>query len=148
MFPDSLTAKQLTCEAKKCAYKCCFGLAPYYKNLLFINVVDVDLFTLLFNETNKCTWKKQMDIHVGYWNVKSGQEDTKYFTSAFMGHSRSDDILSSFLKSVHKVDLSKLLHESMDEPNVNWKSYERLQDEMKKNLVGTLYVLVAVGYIL
>ncbi|GBN67048.1 hypothetical protein AVEN_121716-1 [Araneus ventricosus] len=50
----------------------------------------------------------------------------------FIGHAKADDILSAFYQCVEKLKLSKILQISMDGPNVNWKFFENLQADLKK----------------
>ncbi|GBN01837.1 hypothetical protein AVEN_156756-1 [Araneus ventricosus] len=131
MFKDSLIAKQFSCGATKTAYVCCFGLAPYFKANLIKCLDNVEQYAVLFDETlNKATQLKQMDILVRFWH--NDQVATRYLASAFIGHAKADDILSAFYKCVEKLKLSKILQISMDGPNVNWKFFENLQTDLKK----------------
>lgn len=68
MFPDSEIAKQFSCGERICAYLCCFGIAPHFKDMLFQQIKKEDCFVLLFDESlNHKTKNKQMDIHVRLW---------------------------------------------------------------------------------
>lgn len=133
MFPDSSIANQFACGATKCAYICCFGLAPYFKNCLFKCLNETEHYTVLFDETlNKSTQSKQMDIQVRFWHTEECKIKTCYLTSAFIGHARADDLLAAFYESVDRLKLSKILQLSMDGPSVNWKFFDCLQADLKK----------------
>ncbi|GBO33362.1 hypothetical protein AVEN_226165-1 [Araneus ventricosus] len=71
-----------------------------------------------------------MDILVRFWH--NDQVATRYLTLVFIGHAKADDILSAFYQCVEKLKLSKILQISMDGPNVNWKFFENLQADLKK----------------
>ncbi|GBN82849.1 hypothetical protein AVEN_222884-1 [Araneus ventricosus] len=71
-----------------------------------------------------------MDILVRFWH--NDQVATRYLTLVFTGHAKADDILSAFYQCVEKLKLSKILQISMDGPNVNWKFFENLQADLKK----------------
>ncbi|GBL72175.1 hypothetical protein AVEN_115162-1 [Araneus ventricosus] len=131
MFKDNLIAKQFSCGATKTEYVCCFRLAPYFKATLIKCLHNVEQYTVLFDETlNKASQLKQMDILVRFFY--NDQIVTRYLTSAFIGHAKADDILSAFYECVEKLKLSKILQISMDGPNVNWKFFENLQADLKK----------------
>lgn len=133
MFSDSSIASNFSCGEKKCAYICHFGLGPHFQTLLVDNCKNAEFFTLLFDETlNQTNQKKQLDIHVRYWHQEECRVRTQYLTSAFIGHSTSEDILSALYECVVKLDLSKLLQISMDGPYVNWKFYNSLQEDLSK----------------
>ena len=68
MFPDSDIARRFSCSERKCAYMACFGLGPYFKDLLMKDVRDQSAFVLLFDESmNQKTKNKQMEIHIRLW---------------------------------------------------------------------------------
>jgi len=129
MFPDSNIAKSFTCGESKCAYLCCFGLAPHFRSLLCDRVTNADGYVLLFDEShNKATQTKQMDFHVRIWEADKVQ--TRYFNSAFLGHSTANDMLSKFKSGLTGLRLSNMIQLSMDGPTVNWKLYSILCDEI------------------
>lgn len=133
MFPDSTIAKQFALGERKCSYLISFGLAPHIKSMLLKSLGDADFFTILFDETlNKSNQRKQMDIHLRFWDSSENQVKTKYFDSAFMGHSTAEDLLKEFYTIVKSLNLSKLLQISMDGPSVNWSFYNALQKDLEK----------------
>lgn len=127
MFTDSNIAKQFTLSPAKCAYLCCFGIAPHFKDLL-IKLVDKGRFTLLFDETlNKSTQSKQMDVFVRFWHPSLNQVCTRYINSIFMGHSTAKDLLDGIKTALADFNMGNIEQLSMDGPAVNWKVYENLQ---------------------
>lgn len=133
MFPDSEVAKKFSCGERKAAYLCQFGISQHFKMLLFKCFDEVDSYTLLFDETlNQSNQKKQLDVHIRFWHTQERKVQTRYLTSAFIGHSTAEDILTAFNDATQNLDLSKLLQISMDGPAVNWKFYDLLQVELNK----------------
>ena len=67
MFPDSQIAQSFLCEATKCAYLACFGIYPYFHELLIEKIRAVKYYTLSFDESlNQINQKKQMDMIVRF----------------------------------------------------------------------------------
>lgn len=81
MFPDSAICKNMSCGETKSMYVSCFGIAPYYQNLVE-NKAKTSLYVLLFDESpNKEMQKKQLDILLRFWNDNKIQN--RYYTSYF-----------------------------------------------------------------
>ena len=79
MFPDSQIAQSFSCEATKCAYLVCFGIYPYFHELLTEKICSVKRYTLLFDESlNQINHKKKMDMIVRFRTAKAikQQKDT------------------------------------------------------------------------
>ena len=51
MFPDSDIASNFTCGERKCAYLCCFGLAPHLKSMVSEAIRQENYYVLLFDES-------------------------------------------------------------------------------------------------
>ena len=64
MFPDSQVAKTFACLKRKCKYLACYGIAPYFKEVLtksptelehvsvdesYNNIVKEDRWTCIYN---------------------------------------------------------------------------------------------------
>lgn len=131
MFTDSDIAKQFTLSPAKCAYLCCFGIAPHFKDLL-VKLVDKSHFTLLFDETlNKSTQSKQMDLLARFWHPSLNQVCTRYITSVFLGHSTANDLHDGIKTALDNFNMGNIVQLSMDGPAVNWKVYENLQKDIK-----------------
>ena len=77
-----------------------FGLAPYLHQLVFRDVSDAEAFVLFFDESlNKYAQQQQMDLAVRFWDSVKNE----YFTSAFLGHSTSDDMLKALISSLKEL---------------------------------------------
>jgi hypothetical protein len=74
-----------------------------------------------------------MDVHIRFWDSKKNEIGTRYFNSEFLGHSTADDLLDKLMNSAKDIspDLTKILQVSMDGPNVNWKLYDLLCEELR-----------------
>ena len=65
MFPDSQIAHSFSCGGTKCGYLACFGIYPYFHELLIEKIRAVKYYTLSFDESlNQINQKKQMDMIV------------------------------------------------------------------------------------
>ncbi|XP_077484032.1 uncharacterized protein LOC144094048 [Amblyomma americanum] len=134
MFPDSEIAKAFSCGEKKCAYVLYHGLRLYFLSCLQHEIEQCGSYVVLFDESlNDYLQRKQMDIHVRYWDAVSERVTTRYYTSVFMGHSRAEDIQEKLLNALDCLPLSKIVHLSMDGPNVNLKCFKNLQSHLQNN---------------
>lgn len=130
MFPDSDVAKKFTCGATKCSYLVCFGLAPFFIEVLTDAVRAADCFSVSFDESmNRVTQKEQMDLHVRFWD--KDKVVTRYLGSQFLGHTRAVDLLAAFREGIGGLNSKNLLQISMDGPNVNWRFYEDFSSERR-----------------
>ena len=104
MFHDSNVAQSFTCGERKCAYLCCFGLAPHFKQLLSDKIKNEDGFVLLFDESlnHKCK-TKQMDIHVRLWD--GDHMTTRYYGSQFMCHAKATDMVCHFKEATAQLNI-------------------------------------------
>ena len=67
MFPDSQIAQSFLCGATKFTYLMCFGIYPYFHELLMEKIRAVKYYTLSFGESlNQINQKKQMDMIVRF----------------------------------------------------------------------------------
>ena len=119
MFPDSAIAKRFTCAATKCAYLVCFGLAPYFKDILIDTVRKADRYTISIDEClNKVSQSGQMDLVVRFWNSEAGQVNVRYLGSQFHGHASAVDLLAKVKEGLKHLNSNRM---SIDGPSVNWK---------------------------
>ena len=86
---------------------------------------------LLFDESlNHELQKKQMDFH-----------ETRYYNSEFLVHASAENMLEKFHSCKENLSFGNLIQLSMDGPNVNWKFYKMVEDELKNdyscNLLNT-----------
>ncbi len=99
MFPDSDIAKTFTCGKDKTGYIMRFWLAPYFKQQLVDSINKAGLFVLMFDEfLNQSTKKKQLDVHVRFWEDDCVQ--SRYLGSQFLGHGTAEDLLHHIKVSV------------------------------------------------
>ena len=75
----------------KVAYLACFGIYPYFHELLIEKICAVKYYTLSFDES-----LNQKDMIVRFRDSKSNKVTEKYFNSEFMGHSTTADMLTHF----------------------------------------------------
>lgn len=142
MFRDSEIAKQFQCGATKTAYMTCFGLAPYFYDVLTDEIRRADCYVISFDESlNKVTQEEQMDIVVRYW--KNNSVSTRYYGSQFLGHTKACDLVDNFKDGLKTLDPRKLFQISMDGPSTNWKFYEDLMEDRKCD--SELPILVDLG---
>ena len=131
MFPDSQIAERFQCGKTKCSYLINHGIAPHVKQLLLDAVKRSQLYVVMFDESlNKITQEKQMDVHVRYW--EAGQVCSRYLGSEFMGHAKADDMLYKLKSCLQGLNLVNVLQLSMDGPNVNWKLFDSLEQDLKR----------------
>ena len=121
-------------------YLAVYGIASHFSDLLVKKTNGVS-YVLMFDESlNKEMQTKQLDMHIRMWDGKKVQ--SRYLSSAFLGHATADDMISVFEAHVEgKLGLSNLIQLSMDGPNVNWAAYrkleEKLSNEYRIKLVNT-----------
>ncbi|KAK1886444.1 Zinc finger MYM-type protein 1 [Dissostichus eleginoides] len=141
MFPDSEIAKKFACGKDKTGYIVRFGLAPYFKEQLVNSINKAGPFVLMFDESlNQATKKKQMDVHIRYWD--DGCVRARYLGSQFLGHGRAEDLLHHIKECGAQLKMRQLISVSMDGPNVNFKLVNLLQKEHAELYGGAQLVLV------
>ena len=142
-FPVSDIPDKLQLGRIKIGYLVQFGLAPYYRAQIFRLLLPkagfppkfVSCFDEAFNRISK---RKQMDVHVIFFDSNKQEVVRSFVGSHFIGHASAEDTFAS-LKEVHE-DL-ELVHNfvqvSMDGPNVNWKTedHRKIQDPNCPNLI-------------
>ena len=129
MFPNSVIAQNFNCADTKVKYLSTFGLGEYFSQQL-IDKVKNESFVLLFDESlNKKMQKKQMDVHLRFWNGDSIA--TMCYTSIFMSHAKATDLVQHLENVLAKVSHNGLIQLSMDGPHVNWKAFELLQSNLE-----------------
>ncbi|KAI8728123.1 hypothetical protein BgiBS90_038070 [Biomphalaria glabrata] len=143
MFPDSSIAKKFSCGPNKVAYLITFGLGPHFHQLLKDSLTcSEDGFVLLFDEAlNKELGKKQLDVHVRYW--ENDKVVTRYFNSAFLGHASAQNLFEKLQQQLD-VNASKVVQISMDGPNVNWALHRLLSEDLQKQ-VSSNYKYIDIG---
>lgn len=131
MFPDSESAKHFACGERKAAYLATFGIAPHFVSLLKGKVPDQSEYVLLLDESlNSEMQSKQLDVPVRYWNAD--KVESRYFTSYFLGHADAEAVHDKFESVCGDLGYEKLVQLSMDGPNVNWKVFRLMQEDVEK----------------
>ena len=132
MLPDSQIAKHFSCDATKCTYFVCFGLSPYFYDLLVDRVRSADCYSISFDECmNPVSQNEQMDFIVRFWDIDTNQVAVNCLGSQFLGHAKATDLLIHFKEGKEELNPNHLLQVSMDGPNVNWKFHRDLLQERK-----------------
>eukprot|EP00117_Sycon_ciliatum_P017657 scpid40541/ scgid16571/ len=75
-----------------------------------------------------------MDIHVRFWSEDASGSRmvfSRFYGSEFLGHATAQIMLTAFLGSCNPLGLQNLLQVSMDGPNVNWRFFKLLQEDLK-----------------
>ena len=140
MFPDSPIVKSFQISKTKCVYYVVYGLAPYFKDLLFQNIKSLSLYSMLFDESlNYHLQEEQMDVQIRFWDDQSGEVETRYLDSRFFKRPNAENILEELLKSIANLPEEKMSMLSMDGPNTNWTVLEKLTDHCDKNEFPKLF---------
>ena len=134
MFPDSNIAQRMELSRTKTSYLICHALSPYFHEKVKDNNRFASRIVVCFDESfNRIAKRLQMDVCVRLWDVGRNEVATRYWGSAFLGHSSANDLLYAFKTCLKDVEVSKLLQVSMDGPRVNWSFIEKLKTEMKQS---------------
>ena len=131
MFPNCETGKHFACGERKASYLATFGTAPHVLSLLKGKVRDQSEYVLLFDESlNSEMQSKQSDVLVRYWNAD--KVESRHFTSYFLGHADAEAVHEKFESVCGDLGYEKLAQLSMDGPNVNWKVFRLMQEDVEK----------------
>ena len=82
---------------------------------------------------NEVTQNCQMDDLIRYFNEDDKQVKVRYLNSHFLGHSRNVDLFEQFTNAANKLNPVCTLQISMDEPSVNLKFSQKVQDHREAN---------------
>ncbi|XP_045207486.1 uncharacterized protein LOC123559592 [Mercenaria mercenaria] len=146
MFPDSTIASQFKCGERKAAYLTVFGLGEHFMSLLKNRVNGP--YVIIFDESlNKKMQEKQMDLFVRFWDDELKKIETRYYSSQFLGHATSDDMVEHFTKAMsdHKLNMGNLLQIGMDRPNVNWKFLDIMKQKIRADYGSDLINIGSCG---
>lgn len=144
MFPDSEIARRFTCGSTKVAYLSTFGIAPFFKSHLIREISKQSGYCVLFDESlNRELQKKQLDLHVRIWDC--GTVQTRYLGSEFFGQATARDVVDKMSVVLGDIGLKNLVQVSMDGPNVNWKIFDLLQNELLADINRSLLNIGSCG---
>ena len=134
MFSDSEIAQQYSMSQTKLSYVTTFGFGPYFSRKLLEDVNNSPAYSILFDESlNDQLQCKQLDVHVRYWSSAKLQVESRYLTSLFIGHGKTEDILRHYEEATKHLDQSKVWQVGIDGPNVNL-SFERELRALRKEM--------------
>ena len=81
--------------SNRLSYIICFGIAPYFKQQLLVELKETQHFVISFNESlDNELHKEQMDFFVMYFN--KDRVVCKYLTSRFLSHTCAEDLKKEF----------------------------------------------------
>ena len=133
MFYDSDIAKGFKLSKTKCSYYVNYGLAPFYKKKLIVEVNASPFFTLHFDESmNKVLQTEQMDGCVRFWSDECNQVKTHYLDSQFFNHPNSTNILQGIDSTIKPLHKQKMIGLGMDGPTTNWAVLKLIQEDRKE----------------
>ena len=117
---------------KKLSHLICFGIAPYFKQELFVELKETQCFVILFHESlNNEFHKEQMDFFVKYFN--KDRVVCRYITLRFLSITCANDLKKEFEEGIQELNMKKIVQVSMDGPNINWKLYDSRVEERNQN---------------
>ena len=97
MFPDSFVTQKMKFGPSKLPYLICFGIAPYFKQQLHVELKETQCFVISFDESlNNGYHKEQMDFFVKY--LSKDRVVCWYLTSSF---------LITFVQKIYRKNLKK-----------------------------------------
>ena len=115
-----------------------FGLAPFFKTILLIEIKKSPYFTILFDETlSKKLQRGQMDILIRCWDEDNKKVDTRYFNSSFLDGATATDIQEDFKSGIKELDKNNFLQISSDRPNIKFKIF-RTDARKQRNYVENM----------
>ena len=96
-FKDNKIAQSFSCGSTKCGYVVNFGLASFFKSLLAEALNDASHCICCFDESyNSVIKKRQMDMHVPYWDNTANAVFKRYWSSELLDKASANDIHSKF----------------------------------------------------
>lgn len=145
-FGDSQTAQGMSLGKDKASYMQTFGLGPFFEKELRNILESCTEVALAFDESlNKVSNKKQLDVHVKFWDFKVDRVATRYLTSAFLLKATAADLLTAFKENINLEILLKVIQLSMDGPNVNFTFLKNFQDLVNEHISSKLLNLGSCG---
>ena len=142
MFPDSKIAKDMTIGADKIRYVINFGIAPIFKSML-VESIKSECYVVCFDESlNNETQNCEKDFPIRFFDAKDNKVKTRCLDSQYLGHSTHSDLIRGYNEAVKDLDENKLVHISMDGPNVNLKMLQKIDEERTAN---EFHHLISIG---
>lgn len=133
MFKDSELAKKLQLSKSKASYVTVYGIAHYFQQQILSSINSCDKIVIGFDESiNQLNKKQQMDFSFRFWNNDANEVNTRYYTSAFLGHCKAADLIRAFSDNIPNEMMNKVIQISMDGPNVNVKFHKDIEENIIK----------------
>ena len=128
-FPDSKIAASYGSACIKAAYLIKYGIAEDVINELKKDIQACP-FTFKFDESTTKQVKKQYDAYITYYSKSKEEVINAYAGSLFVGHCLTDSLVEHYLdfKCRYALKDHRLLHLSMDGPNVNLSFQKKLSE--------------------
>ena len=87
MFPDSNIAKRVSCGATKLSYLITFGIAPFFKQELLMDVSQAPCFVISFDESlNPDLHEEQMDFYCQTHQRWQGRNEISWLSISWIHH--------------------------------------------------------------
>ena len=139
MCPDSKIADNFSLSKTKCNYILNFGLAPFFKIILLIEIKKSSYFTTIFDESlNKKFQRGQMGILTRFCDEDNKKVDIRYFFSSFLVGATATDIQETFMSGIKELDKNNFLQISSDGPNVNLEFLELMAENRENEELSPL----------
>ena len=85
MFKDSKIAQSFSCGNTKCSYIINFEIASHFQSLLQESLTEARYLAPCFDESyNSTIKKKQMDMHIRFWDAIKNQVSIRYYNMEFL----------------------------------------------------------------
>ena len=110
MFPDRQIAKMFTLGADKTRYIINHGIAPYFYEILKVNVNLADFHVISFDENmNSITQTNQMDCLIRSWDSEVNLVKVRFWNSSYLGHGTHKDVIDNLENSLTGLNPSKII---------------------------------------
>jgi hypothetical protein len=130
MFPDSKIAQKYAMGKTKLKYVIEFGIAVYIRNFLKIDMARTP-YSFAFDETTTAQTKKQLDGYISYVDRNGDIISGTYIGSKFLGHCKSEDLLTNITEmfAEYELSLKDIVSVGMDGCATNLKFLRLLKKE-------------------
>ena len=133
-FGDILRTMCPTSPEAKCFKMGCNKLKYVVNHRLY------PFITIMFDGSlNEIVQQSEMDVFVCFWDIDRHKVSSRFYNSQFLGPTTHLDVLPSLDDSIKKIDYTRMIQVSMDEPNTNLKVLEGIS---KRGLKGNYHNLL------
>ena len=89
-----------------------------------------------------------MDLQICLYDDTVGEVLTRYLDSRFVYRHNAVNLCNEIIDAIKNLDQAKMSMLGMDEPNVNWLIFNKLNGEREKHNHSPFTTLVVVDFIL